>query len=106
MKKQALCLIFGIALAGANSVASAEEPLTLTLDQMDQVTAGLFKFDFNRDQIGEATAEGGGFYELRRISALRRFAETTATIDIVIPTIAISFSNSSIFYIEIACGDH
>ncbi len=39
MKKKALCLIYGTALAGAISVASADEPLTLSADQMDQVTA-------------------------------------------------------------------
>ncbi len=44
MKKKALCVIFGTALAGAISVASAEEPLTLNANQMDRVTAGGFGF--------------------------------------------------------------
>ncbi len=44
MKKKALSLILGTVLAGTISVASAEQPMTLSVDQMDRVTAGGFGF--------------------------------------------------------------
>ena len=44
MKKTVLSVIVGTALAGAISVANAEQPMTLSADQMDRVTAGGFAF--------------------------------------------------------------
>lgn len=44
MKKQLVSILGAMALASGMTLANADEPITLSLDQMDQVTAGGYGF--------------------------------------------------------------